>query len=190
VPDGQTGAVSAPADRQPSVPGDRVVLRPWTRDDADVVFAACQDPEIQRWTTVPSPYRHEDAVCYVTEISEAAWRDGGGVFAICVNGAPAGAIGAHGMRDGVAHVGYWMAADARGRGFASDALRTISRWLIGERGAARVELVAEPENTPSLRVAERAGFTREGVLRQRLVTHGRRADAVMFSLLPGELSGA
>ena len=176
-------------DHQPTLRGERAVLRPWTAEDADFVFSACQDPEIQRWTTVPSPYRHEDAAGYVTDISEAAWRDGGGVFAVCVDGAPAGAIGAHGMRDDVAHVGYWAAAPARGNGLISDALRTISRWLITERGAARVELVAEPGNAASLRVAERAGFAREGVLRQRLLIHGRRADVVMFSLLPGDLSG-
>jgi RimJ/RimL family protein N-acetyltransferase len=189
VPDVETGAVSTPPDRQPTLRGERATLRPWTAEDAGFVHDACQDPEIQRWTTVPSPYRHEDAVGYVTAISEAAWRDGGGVFAICVDGAPAGTIGVHGMRDGVAHVGYWAAPPARGRGLVSDALRTLSGWLIGERGAARVELVVEPGNAASLRVAERAGFTREGVLRQRLLIHGRRADVVMFSLLPGEVSG-
>ena len=173
---------------QPDLYGEIVTLRPWTAADAEFVFTACQDAQIQRWTTVPSPYRREDAVTYVTEISAAAFRDGGGVFAVCVDGEPAGAIGAHGMRDGVAHVGYWTAPHARGRGATSDALRTLTRWLIAERGAARVELVVEPENAASLRVARRAGFTREGVLRQRLLLRGRRADVVMFSLLAGELS--
>jgi RimJ/RimL family protein N-acetyltransferase len=173
---------------QPELTGSRVHLRPWRPDDADAVFAACQDEDIQRWTTVPSPYTREDAVAYVTEVAPAAWADGGAVFAVvdAVTGRVAGSIGAHGMTDGVAHVGYWTAPDARGRGLTSDALRTLTGWLLQERGAARVELVVEPANTASVRVAEAAGFRAEGVLRQRLVLRGRRADVVMYSRLPGD----
>ena len=173
---------------QPELTGAKVRLRPWRPDDADAVFAACQDSEIQRWTTVPSPYRHEDAVAYVCTVAPRAWDDGGGVFAVedVATGEVAGSIGAHGMRDGVAHVGYWTAAAARGRGLTGDALRTLTRWLLQERGAARVELVVEPANTASIRVAEAGGFRAEGVLRQRLVLRGRRADVVMYSRLPGD----
>lgn len=167
--------------------GAKVRLRPWTPDDADDVAAACQDPDIQRWTTVPSPYTREHAVEYVTRIAPAAWDDGGAVYAVVdsATGDLAGAIGVHGMRDGVAHVGYWAAPAARGRGLTSDALRTLTRWFL-ENGADRVELVVEPANTGSVRVAEAAGFTREGVLRQRLLIHGRRADVAMYSMLPGD----
>jgi RimJ/RimL family protein N-acetyltransferase len=73
---------------------------------------------------------------------------------------------------------------ARGRGFTADALRTLTRWLIDEVGVLRVELVIEPANIASCRVAESAGFLAEGVLRSRFVLHGRRADVVMYSLLP------
>jgi RimJ/RimL family protein N-acetyltransferase len=173
---------------QPELTGTRVRLRPWTPADADTVLAACQDAEIQRWTTVPSPYTRADAVAYVTRVAPQAWADGGAVFAVldAATGEPVGSIGAHGMRDGIAHVGYWTAPGARGRGFTSDALRTLARWFLDERGAARVELVVEPANTASVRVAEAAGFVREGVLRQRLVLRGRRADVVMYSLVDGD----
>jgi RimJ/RimL family protein N-acetyltransferase len=141
--------------------GSKVLLRPWAPGDADEVYAVCQDAEIQRWTTVPSPYRHTDAVAYVTELAPAAWDLGGAVFAVVdvATGRPAGSIGAHEMRDGVAHVGYWTAPTARGRGFTSDALRALTRWFLRDRGAARVELVVEPANVGSVRVAEAAGFT-------------------------------
>src|SRR5436305_5146559 len=84
--------------------GSRTTLRPWREADADAVFLACQDEDIQRWTTVPSPYALADAVAYVTEIAPAAWRDGGAVFAIidASTDAVAGTIGAHEMTDGVA----------------------------------------------------------------------------------------
>jgi RimJ/RimL family protein N-acetyltransferase len=174
--------------RQPVLTGAKVVLRPWTPDDAGAVLAACQDPEIQRWTTVPSPYTEADAVRYVTEVAPAAWADGGAVYAVvdAATGEPAGSIGVHGMRDGVAAVGYWTAPAARGRGLTSDALRTLTAWLVGEGGAGRVELVVEPANTASIRVAEAAGFTAEEVLRGRLLLRGRRADVVLYSVLPGD----
>jgi RimJ/RimL family protein N-acetyltransferase len=172
--------------------GEKVVLRPWEAADAEFVFSACQDVEIQRWTTVPSPYARGDAVAYVTEVAPEAWEQGGGVFAVieAATGEPAGSIGAHGMSDGTAHVGYWTAPAARGRGLTSDALRTLTGWFLGEGGAARVELVVEPANVGSVRVAEAAGFTREGVLRERLVLRGRRADVAMYSMLISDAAAA
>jgi RimJ/RimL family protein N-acetyltransferase len=184
--------MTAPREAQPVLRGSKVILRPWAPGDADEVYAVCQDAEIQRWTTVPSPYRHTDAVAYVTELAPAAWDLGGAVFAVVdvATGRPAGSIGAHEMRDGVAHVGYWTAPTARGRGFTSDALRALTRWFLRDRGAARVELVVEPANVGSVRVAEAAGFTAEGVLRQRLALQDRRADVVMYSMLPSDAAAA
>ncbi|NHC15255.1 GNAT family N-acetyltransferase [Motilibacter deserti] len=168
---------------QPTLHGARTVLRPWRASDADAVFAACQDPEIQRWTRVPSPYEHAHAVGFVTEVAPALWAVGAGTFAVTEAGAVVGSVGVHSIDDGVADVGYWTAAPARGRGLTSDALRTLCSWLFEERGVARVELVVEPANTASRRVTEAAGFTAEGVLRGRLLLRGRRADVVMYARL-------
>ena len=178
--------------KQPTLTGSKVVLRPWEPGDADAVFAACQDVEIQRWTTVPSPYSQADAEGYVTEVASAAWEHGGAVFAVieATTGELAGSIGAHGMSDGVAYVGYWTAPTARGRGLTSEALRTLTGWFFREGGAARVELVVEPANVGSVRVAEAAGFTLEGLLRQRFVLRGRRADVAMYSMLASDPAAA
>lgn len=177
---------------QPTLIGSQVLLRPWEPADADAVFAACQDVEIQRWTTVPSPYTHADAVGYVTELASTAWKDSGAVFAVieAATGDLAGSIGAHGMSDGVAHVGYWTAPAARGRGLTSDALRTLTGWFLRDGRAARVELVVEPHNRGSVRVAEAAGFTREGLLRQRFVLRGHRTDVAMYSMLISDPAAA
>ena len=101
--------------------------------------------------------------------------------------APIGGIGLRWNED-VAEIGYWTRADARGRGLTTRALLLAARVAL-EEGAARVQLRADVENVPSRRVAEKAGFTAEGVLRSahwnpRL---GRRQSWVMYSLLPGEL---
>lgn len=175
-------------DEQPVLKGARVTLRPFRLQDVDDVFTACQDLDIQRWTSIPAPYRREDAVSYVEQVAPAAWDAGGGVFAVedIERGSFAGTIGAQGMTDGIAHIGYWTAASARGRGLTSDALRTITRWFFKERSASRVELVVEPDNASSVRVAQAAGFRLEGVLRSRLVLRGRRADVAMYAVLPDD----
>jgi RimJ/RimL family protein N-acetyltransferase len=68
-------------------------------------------------------------------------------------------------------------------------VQLVARWAFAERGVQRLELTTAPENVASQRVAERAGFTREGVLRalQATKSNGRR-DTVMFSLLPSDLN--
>jgi RimJ/RimL family protein N-acetyltransferase len=71
---------------------------------------------------------------------------------------------------------------------ATRALRLVSVWALDELGLQRISLLAEPENVPSQRVAEKAGFRREGVLRSFRELKGARRDYVMYSLLPGDLS--
>jgi [ribosomal protein S5]-alanine N-acetyltransferase len=84
-------------------------------------------------------------------------------------------------------IGYWMAREARGRGLGTRAVRLLSRWAIDALALERVELLANPANEGSQRLAERAGFTREGLLRRYRTRHGVREDLVMFSLLPEDL---
>jgi RimJ/RimL family protein N-acetyltransferase len=85
---------------------------------------------------------------------------------------------------GLAEVGYWLCREARGRGAATTAVRLVAGWAFRELGVGRLNLQTAPENLASQRVAERAGFTREGVLRAWLPTADGRRDSVMFSLLP------
>ena len=86
-----------------------------------------------------------------------------------------------------AEIGYWMAADARRRGIGARATRMLAEWALTSLGLERLELLAHPENEASQRLAERAGFTREGTLRRYRRRHGVREDLVMFSLLAEDL---
>jgi RimJ/RimL family protein N-acetyltransferase len=83
---------------------------------------------------------------------------------------------------------YWVTADARGRGVATTALRLISWWALTVLALERLELFTDPDNTPSQRVAERAGYIREGILRSHQPFKDHRMDSVVFSLLPSDLS--
>ena len=82
-------------------------------------------------------------------------------------------------------IGYWLLEEARGRGIATKVARVLAEHVLAN-GIERVEAVVRVENVNSQRVMERAGFTREGVLRSLLRHEGRRCDAVLYSLLPGE----
>jgi RimJ/RimL family protein N-acetyltransferase len=165
--------------------GEGLILRPWREDDAPAVCAACQDPEIQHWMPlIPRPYTLEDALAFVRRELDLGPHQ----FAIADDGRVVGSIGMR-VHAGTGHIGYWCAAELRGRGIAPRALRVLCRYGFHDLGLARLELITDPDNTASQRVAEKVGFAREGVLRSHLVhPDGRRRDSVMFSLLPGELS--
>jgi RimJ/RimL family protein N-acetyltransferase len=162
-----------------------LTLRPWRLDDAPAVHAACQDAELLRWLPrVPRPYTLEHARAFIAD-----GPDGPHSFAIEEDGRVAGSIALRVDEfDANGTIGYWCAAEARGRGVTTRALRLLCRYGFDELGMARLELVTDPSNVASQRVAEKVGFRREGVLRSHMRhPDGRRRDSVMFSLLPGEL---
>jgi RimJ/RimL family protein N-acetyltransferase len=158
---------------------DEVLLRPFGDDDVPAIVAACQDPEIPRWTGVPSPYTEDDARRFLRETEET-------VFAITAKdtGELLGAIGVREVDQGNIQIGYWVKREARGRGVATRALKLVARYAVEELRSGRVQLFTEPGNVASQRVAEKAGFVREGVLRRYLNMKGVRRDGVIYSLLP------
>lgn len=121
------------------------------------------------------------------ERATRAWRQGTwAVFGIAT--APTDrVVGGANLRFGdfqIAEVSYFLRASARGRGFATRAVLLLARWAFDELGIERIELRAHPENAASQRVAERAGFTREGVERaSRAGPDGNRFDSILFSLI-------
>jgi len=166
-----------------------LVLRPWQLSDVPAVVAACSDPEIPRWIPfVPAPYSEDDAVAYVRGAMESGDKRHAFAIVAAEDGALYGSIdmGVNAMRTG--HIGYWVVREARGRGVCTAALGRLCGFAFEELRLERLELVTDPENAASQRVAENVGFRREGVLRSHLLHRdGRRRDSVMFSLLPGEL---
>ena len=167
---------------------DRVIrLRPWRREDAGAIVDCIDgDPDISRWLDlVPQPYSLDDARAYIGGLGEQA-------FAItdAVTGHVLGSIGVRWNDTGdVGEVGYWLRADARRGGVMTRALVLVSRWALARDGVGRLQLHADVENVPSRRVAEKAGYTLEGVLRSAHwnARIGRRQDWAIYSLLPGEL---
>jgi RimJ/RimL family protein N-acetyltransferase len=163
-----------------------IKLRAWTLDDVPAIVAACNDAEIQKWIPViPRPYTDEDARAFIQgEVPGSATQQ----FAIIRDGRVVGSIGMGVNNSRTGHIGYWCAREARGRGVTTRALRLLCKHGLEDLRLERLELITDPDNRASQRVAEKVGFQREGVLRSHLLhPDGRRRDSVMFSLLPGEL---
>jgi RimJ/RimL family protein N-acetyltransferase len=156
-------------------------------EDVPAVAAACQDPEIPRFTRIPSPYGEEDARRF---LGEAVREEAVGVQLAIVDPASDELLGAIGLmpahEEVVGEVGYWVVAAARGRGVATRAIRLLARCAFEELGMVRLQLTIEPDNGGSLRAAEKAGFTREGLLRSWADIKGTRRDLYLYSLLPEE----
>jgi RimJ/RimL family protein N-acetyltransferase len=175
----------------PDLRDDLIVLRPPTEGDADAITAAIQDPDIPRYTRIPSPYTREDAIRFIVD-TIAHWRNGTSqslMITDAATGVITGGVGVHaGEHLEVREIGYWVARDARRRGLATRAVRLVSRWVIPVLGLRRLELMTHVDNVGSQAVAERAGFTREGVLRSYATIGCGLADVVMFSLLPEDLT--
>jgi RimJ/RimL family protein N-acetyltransferase len=161
---------------------DVVRLRPLDKSDVPAIVAACQDSEIPRWTAVPSPYTEADARAWLESDEEES-------FAVVdrASGELLGSIGVRYLDGGIGEVGYWVKREARGRGVATRALGLVARWALVEKRLGRFQLRADVANEPSQRVAEKAGFVREGVLRSALAFKGERHDVVMYSLVPDDL---
>ncbi len=170
-----------------------VTLRPFRAEDVDVVAAACNDPLVQLYTRVPTPFTQDDARAFV------AGASGRRLFEESLDLAIAAAdgdrlLGAIGLivdrhDDARAEIGYWVAPDERNRGAAGRALALMSRWAVGPGRFARLDLQAAVANLASIRVAERCGFVREGTARGAWYRGPERTDMAIFSLLSGDLEG-
>ncbi|WP_162795455.1 GNAT family N-acetyltransferase [Nonomuraea lactucae] len=165
----------------------RLRLRPLGVQDVPDLAATGADPLTQAMTGVPRGYSEADARAFlaVTErmrirgqgIAWAGEELDGGRFAVNLD-----------LRDvdwinRTVEVGYMTAPWARGNGYAGEAVLAVARWLFGTLAFQRLLLRAAVSNTASQRVAEKAGFTREGVARNAL----RGEDLVVYSLVPADL---
>ena len=181
-----------------------VTLRPWLREDARFMSLASADPAIRRYNEVHDRYGNPAPPLSILEAEAAidqfvrGWQTFAATavprdVAWAITDARSGElVGCCGVDDwteeDVAQVGYWIAAEARGRGYATRAVVLMTRWLF-ELGAARVFMTIVAGNDASLAVARRAGFVYEGTMRAHSVWQGERCDVMWFAALPLEWTG-
>lgn len=170
----------------------RLILKAMEPQDIDAVTAICQDPEIQKWTTVPSPYSRADAETFITKIAPAG-REAGtdAVFGLyhATTGEILGVVGLHRIkaagrnRTADAEIGYWLAPEARGNGYITEAVQAVCRWAFAVLELHRIEWIAFAGNASSRQVALRAGFTIEGTYRGKHIWRGEVVDEWFGALL-------
>jgi RimJ/RimL family protein N-acetyltransferase len=153
---------------EPLLSDEVVELRPFTLDDIPAVCAACRDPEISRWTAMPSPYSDDDALTWINSHT-ALWEGGlAAPFAITLgHGGPlAGNVSLARVDwdERVGFAGYWVASFARKRGVASRGLVLLCGWAFDSLDLTRVVLHTMIGNLASERVATKAGFAHTRVL--------------------------
>ena len=168
-----------------------VALREWRRKDIPAMVPMLDDESIVRWTRVPHPYLERDALDYLAR-GDAERERGEGINLAVLDAANGEVLGSMAVRiaswpDLRGQLGYLVGAHARGRGVAPRAIRIASSWGFRALALERIEILVHPENEPSQRAAEKAGFTREGVLRSYTRVKDTRFDMWSFSALPGEL---
>lgn len=163
-----------------------LALRPLSDADKLLYQSASEDPEIiRRFGPLP-----DSPEAMITKNRES-W-DNGSLATLAIDPHTGAAVGVVMVEPGPssrANIGYWLLRDRRGNGYATRALVLTSQWAFDTLAVKRLQLFCEVDNVPSQRVAERAGYQREGVLRSYFQIGQERSDAIVYSLLPSDRRG-
>jgi RimJ/RimL family protein N-acetyltransferase len=171
----------------------RIVLRALAAADIPDVQLSCADELTQRWLPLPDPYTLEAAADYCTVTAPRFRESGDGICLAMADPDSGRLLGSISLKETnwralTSEVGYWVSPWARGRGLAAEATRLLAEWLLGEQGFERLELRAATGNTASQRVAVKAGFTHEGMLRNAGFVHAGRVDLAVYSKISTDLA--
>jgi ribosomal-protein-serine acetyltransferase len=171
-----------------------ISIRPFRADDVDAVFEAVRESinELSPWMQWCHPdYSRDETRAFITSRPDDWSTDQAYTFAIvdARTGAFLGSVGLNFINRlyKMANLGYWVRTGSTQRGVASAATRLIAIFGFREAGFQRLEIVAAVGNRSSQRTAEKAGATREGVLRKRLIVNHQPQDAVLYSLVAEDL---
>jgi RimJ/RimL family protein N-acetyltransferase len=156
--------------------------------DSDVaaVVTHGQEPDIEvtRWLPIPYPCPEEAARGLIDDFQQG-WNGRCGLTLVIADPATdefLGVIWLARRGDDMAEVSYGLAPRHRGRGIATRAVRLVERWCFEHAGPERLEIRTDVTNLASQRVAEKAGFTREGVVRTVVPSTGEEYEDVVYSL--------
>lgn len=168
----------------PTLEASGIVLRPLEASDAEALFAAHSDAETHKYWAGPAHKSVEETRRYIEDTLRQAMQR---VWAITEDGGEAlGRVALFQVRDGVGELGIIMRRDAQGRGLASRALKLVSEHAFGALDMHRLTADIDPDNSASISLFLRAGFQREGLLRQNWKTHLGVRDSVVMGRLRAE----
>ena len=172
---------------------ERVRLRPFGVDDAPSLYALYSDPETMRYLVRPrmtDPSQAEEMLAKAL----AAYEDGSNLQLAIERRSDRAFLGAcllfrFDAPSRRAEIGYILGQAHWGQGYLSEALPALIDHGFGELKLNRLEADVDPRNEASMRVLDRMGFRREGLLRERCVVNGQPADSAVFGLLKREWVG-
>ncbi len=168
-------------------------LEPLAAQHLPGMAAITADAEAVRFTRLPEPMPEDFVQSWLARYEQGR-RDGTafGWAAVAEDGTFLGlALAPHVDAEArEVELGYIVAREARGRGVATGMVRRLTAWAFEELGALRVCLLIDVDNAASQRVAERCGYTREGVLRSVHLKPGQRTDQAVWSMLPSDRPGS
>jgi [ribosomal protein S5]-alanine N-acetyltransferase len=158
-------------------------VRSWRRDDLKALLEHANNPKIAAnlRDQFPHPYTRHDAIDF---LDYARTQEPECSFAIEYGGAAIGGIGFLMGRDIArisAEMGYWLGEEYWGRGFATRAVTGMSDWAFDNYKLTRVFAMAFAHNAASIRVLEKAGFEREGLLRRSAIKNSVVLDQILFA---------
>jgi ribosomal-protein-serine acetyltransferase len=171
-----------------------IVLRPYRKSDLKGCYEAIIESrkEISAWLPFAQEgYSLNDTRDWI-KTRPANWKSGQGYEFAIIDAKDGRIIGGCGLNDisrmdQRCNLGYWVRTSDTGRGVAPAAAKLLAKWGFDVLKLNRIEIVVAVENARSLGAAAKAGAQREGVLRNRLVLKDTPHDAVMHSLIPGEV---
>lgn len=175
---------------RPTLTTERLVLRPFALEDAAEVTRLVSDRRIADTTlNIPHPYDEEIAEGWIGTHAEVAERDQGLTLAVTER-AGGHLVGAIGLSINRPHrrgeLGYWVAVEHWGRGYATEASRAMLGYAFGPLDLSRVVAHCLTRNEASWRVMEKLGMQREGRLREHVVKWDVPEDIWMYGILRDE----
>jgi ribosomal-protein-serine acetyltransferase len=176
----------------PEIRGERVVLRPWRAEDAELLFAAIDESreQLRPWVRWVDKHASVDDTRDYCVRAAANWLLRTelplGIFHT-QDDRILGGIDFHSADWSLPSfaIGFWLRASAVRQGFMTESVRLLVALAFENLHARRVELSCDPRNKASRRIADRTGFNLEGRLRNiNLGTDGEPRDLLIFSLVP------
>ncbi|MDE0777776.1 MAG: GNAT family N-acetyltransferase [Nocardioides sp.] len=171
----------------PTLHTDRLVLRPFVDCDAEPLYSMHCNPHVLRyWDAAPWTER-DRAQKFIDKCRKLA-VDGTGVR-LAVERLDDGAfIGWCSLTrwdpdHRSASLGYCFTDEAWGHGYATEVVRAVLRWAYATLDLNRVQAETDTRNVASARVLEKAGFVREGTLRQDCIVNGDVSDSWVYGLI-------
>jgi [ribosomal protein S5]-alanine N-acetyltransferase len=166
---------------------EKSAIREWARSDKAALVRFANNRNIWRNLAhvFPHPYTDADADWWFSFLAQMPEPTS---WAIEVGGLAVGAIGVT-LKEGIylksAEFGYWLGEPYWGRGIMTEAVRAVSSYAMRRFGLIRLEAPVFEWNPASMRVLEKSGFVREGVLRASAVKDGQVIDRVLYALVDG-----